>query len=203
MNQASAYRAVECSDHAATHAVQHVGVLGRELARALCSMSEFVTPDNFNRAESDTYFAIVARSGGFEKFEHHRDVVSIDRQTIVRPNRDTLYSSAVFDLHAGPVTVTLPDAGTRFMSLQVIDEDQYAVAVVYGEGTYTFTRDEVGTRYALIAIRILVDPRSPCDVAEVNSLQDEIEVQHAGSGRFEIPQWDSVSQNKVRNALVA
>jgi hypothetical protein len=166
-------------------------------------MSEFVTPDNFNRAESDTYFAIVARSGGFEKFEHHRDVVSIDRQTIVRPNRDTLYSSAVFDLHAGPVTVTLPDAGTRFMSLQVIDEDQYAVAVVYGEGTYTFTRDEVGTRYALIAIRILVDPRSPCDVAEVNSLQDEIEVQHAGSGRFEIPQWDSVSQNKVRNALVA
>ena len=75
--------------------------------------------------------------------------------------------------------------------------------MVYGEGTYTFTRDEVGTRYALIAIRILVDPRSPCDVAEVNALQDEIEVQHAGSGRFEIPQWDSVSQNKVRDALVA
>ena len=40
-------------------------------------------------------------------------------------NRDTLYSAAVFDLDAGPVTITLPDAGKRFMSMQVIDEDQY------------------------------------------------------------------------------
>jgi len=165
-------------------------------------MSELVTPDNFNRAESDTYFSVVARSGGFERFDHHREVMPIERQAIVRPNRDTLYSSAVFDLHAGPVTITLPDAGSRFMSMQVIDEDQYAVAVVYGEGTYTFSRDDVGTRYALVAIRILVDPRNPSDVAEVHALQDALQVHHA-SGRFEVPQWDSVSQRKVRNALVA
>src|SRR6185312_4653464 len=158
--------------------------VGRKLARARSSeetpMSELVTPDNFNRAESDTYFSVVARSGGFEKFEHHREVMPIDRQTIVRPNRDTLYSSAVFDLHAGPVTITLPDPGARFLSMQVIDEDQYAVAVVYGEGTYTFTREDVGTRYALVAIRILVDPRNPSDVADVHALQDAIDVKHAG-----------------------
>jgi hypothetical protein len=40
-------------------------------------------------------------------------------------NRDTLYSLSVFDLDAGPVTVALPDAGQRFMSMQVIDEDHY------------------------------------------------------------------------------
>ena len=49
-------------------------------------------------------------------------------------NRDTLYSAAVFDLDAGPVTITLPDAGKRFMSMQVIDEDHYVPAVVYGAG---------------------------------------------------------------------
>jgi hypothetical protein len=37
----------------------------------------------------------------------------------VRPNRDTLYSLSVFDLDAGLVTITLPHAGQRFMSMQV------------------------------------------------------------------------------------
>jgi hypothetical protein len=35
---------------------------------------------------------------------------------VARANRDTLYSAAVFDLDAGPVTITLPDAGQRFMA---------------------------------------------------------------------------------------
>jgi hypothetical protein len=39
-------------------------------------------------------------------------------------NRDTLYSSGVFDLDAAPITITLPDAGKRFMSTQVISQDQ-------------------------------------------------------------------------------
>jgi hypothetical protein len=44
---------------------------------------------------------------------------------VIRMNRDTLYSLSVFDLDAGPVTVTLPNSGQRFMSMQVIDEDHY------------------------------------------------------------------------------
>ena len=52
-------------------------------------------------------------------------MASIDHQTIIRLNRDTLYSVGVFDLAAGPVTVTLPDADKRFMSLQIINEDHY------------------------------------------------------------------------------
>src|SRR5207245_7744007 len=85
-----------------------------------------VTPDNFNRAESDMYFGVVAKEeGGFGKVEHHREVMSIDKQTVIRANRDTLYSAAVFDLDAGPVTITMPDAGKRFMSMLLVDEDQY------------------------------------------------------------------------------
>jgi len=59
---------------------------------------------------------------------------------VIRLNRDTLYSAAVFDLDGGPVTITLPDAGKRFMSMQIIDEDQYTPQVVYGAGRYTFPR---------------------------------------------------------------
>lgn len=78
---------------------------------------------------------------------HVRTPTPIDQQKVVRMNRDTLYSDAVFDLDAGPVTITLPDPGKRFMSMQVINEDQYTLMVVYSKGAYTLTKDKVGTRY--------------------------------------------------------
>src|SRR3984885_5757952 len=90
-----------------------------------------VTPDNFVRAESDLYFSGVVKDGGFGKFMHRREPTPIAKQTVIRMNRDTLYSAAVFDLDAGPVTITLPNAGKRFLSMQVIDEDEYTPEVHY------------------------------------------------------------------------
>ena len=101
-----------------------------------------VTVENFIRAESDLYFGAVAlKEGGFGKFEHHRDVASIDAQTIIRINRGTLYSAVVVDLDAGPATVTLPDPGKRFMSMQIVDEDQYS-KTFYAPVEMTFTRSK-------------------------------------------------------------
>ena len=92
-----------------------------------------VTVDNFIRAESDMYATGTTKEGdGVGKLNHRREPASIDKQTVIRLNRDTLYSSAVFDFDGGPVTITLPDAGNRFMSLQVINQDHYVPAVVYG-----------------------------------------------------------------------
>src|SRR3984957_3981455 len=106
------------------------------------------TVDNFTRAESDLYFhSIGVKEGGFGKFFHNREPAPIENQNIIRLNCDTLYSGAVFDLDAGPVTITLPDAGNRFMSLQVIDEDEYTHGVFYCAGSHTLTRQAVGTRY--------------------------------------------------------
>ena len=55
-----------------------------------------VTVENFIRAESDLYMSAVAlKEDGFGKFEHKRDLSPIDNQTVIRQNRDTLYSAAV------------------------------------------------------------------------------------------------------------
>jgi hypothetical protein len=162
-----------------------------------------VTVDNFTRAESDLYFGgLLKDSGAIGKFLHRREPARIDNQTVIRLNRDTLYSSAVFDLDAGPVMITLPDAGKRFMSMQVINEDHYVPEVVYGKGSYTLTKDEVGTRYVAVAIRTLVDPANPKDVEQVHVLQDAITVKQKAAGQFEIPGWDQASQKKVRDALL-
>jgi hypothetical protein len=127
-----------------------------------------VTADNFNRAESHMYFGgTVKRAGGIARFNHRREVTPIDDQGVIRANRDTLYSAAVFDLDAGPVTITLPDAGKRFMSMIAIDEDQYALETVYAPGTFTYTKEKARTRYILIGIRTFVDPNDPKDVQQV------------------------------------
>jgi hypothetical protein len=161
-----------------------------------------VTVDNFVRAESDLYMAGMVKDGALGKFIHRREPASIDQQTVIRLNRDTLYSTAVFDLDAGPVTITLPDAGKRFMSMQVISEDHYVPMVVYGAGAYRLDKAKVGTRYVLAAVRTLVDPVDPKDVEQVHALQDAIKFQQKSPGSFEVPQWDQVSQKKVRDALL-
>ena len=163
-----------------------------------------VTVENFIRAELDLYFSAVAlKEGGFGKFEHEREVTPIDNQNVIRQNRDTLYSAAVFDLDAGPVTITLPDAGDRFMSMQLITEDQYTPPAIYDSEPHTFTKEDIGTRYMLAAVRTLVNPNDPTDVEQAGALQDAIKVeQPGGPGKFEIPNWDPVSQEKIRDALL-
>jgi hypothetical protein len=146
---------------------------------------------------------LVKDSGGqLGRFNHRREVADVDHQTVIRLNRDTLYSSAVFDLDAGPVTITLPGAGSRFRSMQVISEDHYVPAVYYTAGAHTLTTQMVGTRYVAVAIRALVDPNDPADVAKVRALQDAITVKQAAPGKFEVPDWDPVSQKKIRDALL-
>lgn len=161
-----------------------------------------VTPENFPRAESDLYFSNVVKTGGFGKWNHNREVAPLDEQSVIRLNRDTLYSSVVIDLDAGPAAITLPDAGGRFVSLQVIDEDQYTYGVFYEPGRYELTRQGVGTRYVVTAVRTLVDPNDPADVAAAHAVQDKLGLELTAKGSFEIPDWDHDSQNKVRSALL-
>lgn len=162
-----------------------------------------VSPDNFVRAESDLCFGNLVRDGGFGTFHHIRDLSPIDNQLVIRQNRDTLYSAGVFDLDAGPVTVTVPDAGDRFISVQVITEDHYVPQVIYTAGTHTFDREAIGTRYVVLAVRILVDPGDPADVETVHSLQDATIASQDRAGSFAVPDWDPVSQKVVRDALLS
>jgi hypothetical protein len=161
-----------------------------------------VTVDNFIRAESDLYFRNVVKEGGLGKFAHRREPAAIDNQTVIRLNRDTLYSSALFDLDAAPVTITLPDAGARFRSLMVVNQDHYVPLVAYGAGSQTLTRALIGTRYAVAAVRTFVDPANPDDVKQVHALQDAIKVEQKQQGTLELPEWDPVGQKKVRDALL-
>jgi len=163
-------------------------------------MSIRVNVDNFKRAESDNYFSKFAKDG-VGRFTHAREAASIDKQDVIRMNRDTLYSSAVVDLDASPATVTLPDAGKRYVAMQVINEDHYTITVAYGPGPHRFTREQVGTRYVVFVIRTFFNPGDPADLKTVHALQDSMKIEQTRSGSFEVPDWDKESLNKIREVL--
>jgi len=157
---------------------------------------------NFNRAETDSYFTRAVSQGAFGKIVNNRDVTQVPQQSAPRSSRDTLYSAGVFDLEAAPVTVTLPDTSGRFMSMEIISEDHYAIDVVYAPGRFTYTQNKVGTRYAMLVIRTAVDADSPPNLGAAYRLQDAVQVQQASAGSFEIPNWDPKSIGEARDSLV-
>src|SRR5229473_3845049 len=162
-------------------------------AQTTASPTEPVTVENYNRAQTDVNFAAVVKNGGFGKFRHGRELASPVQQGIVRPNRDTLYSFVIVDLDAGPVTITLPDAGKRFMGMQVVNQDQYTRATYYGAGSHTLTREMIGTRYAIAVVRFLVNYSNKEDVEQVHTLQDAVKFSQERPGTFEVPHWDEAS----------
>ncbi|MBS0579662.1 MAG: DUF1254 domain-containing protein [Proteobacteria bacterium] len=178
-----------------------VTVLFMSIARAETAVP--VTVDKFTRAETDNYLVLNAKdAGGTGKLKHNREPADIDNQTVIRLNRDTLYSFAVLDLAAGPATVSLPDAGKRFMSLMVINEDHYVPFVAYHHEPLTLTEQNVGTRYAVIAVRTLVNSNDPKDLDAVHALQDGIKLSQKSPGKLEVPNWDQASLRDIRNALL-
>ena len=159
-----------------------------------------VTWDTYVRAQSDTMLKSYADDGAFGKFHHIRQPTPIDEQKVIRMNRDTLYSMGIFDL-TDPLTVTKPDTGDRYQSMMVLSQDEYIPMVVYKPGDYTLTKDKVGTRYALVLLRTLVDATKPEDIKAVNEIQDQITTQQDSSGTFEIPNWDQKDLKKLTDAI--
>jgi len=173
------------------------------VAQAAPSPPVAVTVDNFPRAESDLNFSVVVKESGLGRFIHQRKAQPLTRQTAAHAARDLFVSNAVFDLDAGPVMITLPDAGSRFLSMQIVDEDAYTPEVDYAPARTTLSKEKVGARYALATVRIFVNPDEPRDVETVHALQDAIKVeQPGGPGAFRIPNWDAAGQVDVRTGLL-
>lgn len=163
--------------------------------------AEPVTVDNFIRAETHFYMSNQVDAGCFGRLCHQRGPAPVDKQAIIRLNRDTPYSQGVFDL-SEPLTITMPDAGSRFQTLTVINEDHYIKHVSYGAGPVTLSKENVGSRYAFVFVRTFMDPNDPADMKAAAALQDAVVVAQASPGAFEIPDWNQEQRVALRTSLL-
>lgn len=131
-----------------------------------------VTPETYIRAETDRQFGVVGKmAGGVNRFYHFRHPTPLDKQNVVRMNRDTLYSMAIVDTEKG-ATITVPELPKgRYASVYLADNDHYCPFVIYDSGTHELPRD---TKYLGVGVRIqLFDPKDESEVALVNKLLDQ------------------------------
>ena len=146
-------------------------------------------------------FAALAEDAGVNELVHHREPASVYDQRVIRQNRDTLYSSAIIHISQG-ATLSIPDAGDRYLSVMVVNDDDYINDVLHPAGEHPLTVDKFDTDYVAVAARILVDPNDAADLDAVHALQDQLSL-HAESARpFVMPEYDEASFDATRQALL-
>ncbi|TDE88316.1 DUF1254 domain-containing protein [Occultella glacieicola] len=162
-----------------------------------------VNADNFTRAETDRMFHDLQRNaGGINRFLHNREPAAIENQTVIRLNRDTLYSFAVVDVTQG-ATLEIPEHGDRYLSAMVVNEDHFVTSILHDAGVHDLPAGRFGTPYVVIAVRILVDPSDSADVAAVASIQDEIALTSNAATPLAYPDYDTTSFDETRDALLS
>lgn len=162
-----------------------------------------VNVDNFARAETNRMFAALAHgAGGVNQWLHYRAPTPLDQQTVIRMNRDTLYSAVVADISEGAV-LGLPDAGDRYLSVMVVNQDHYINQIFHDPGEYSLDAGTSGSPYVLVAARTMVDPADPGDVKAVNDLQDQMTFTAGSSRAFSPPDYDTRTLNATRDPLCA
>ncbi len=159
--------------------------------------------ENFSHVETSISMQkAIKMAGGINKFAHLKKPTPIENQQIIRMNRDTLYSLAAIDVSKG-ATITIPDTGKRYISMAVINNDGYTNMVKVSGGKYTLNKDNVGTDYALIIMRILLDANDPKDINSVNKIQDLYKIEAISNKTPPSISWNKVDYDKVYDALLA
>jgi hypothetical protein len=158
--------------------------------------------DNYVRAETAAQFdRYQALAGGINQWSHNRVPTPLDAQNVIRMNRDTLYSFAVVDISKG-ATVTIPDAGDRYLSLMVVNEDHYINKVYHEPGEHRLTVDVFDTPYVALTARTLADPTNPEDIKIANDLQDQMKIEAASAIPYSHPEYEQQSYEATYRALL-
>jgi len=161
-----------------------------------------VTINNYVMAETAGQFdRILKMTGGVNELRSFREPTPLDKQSVIRMNRDTLYSFAVVDISKG-AKLTMPETNGRYNSAMIVNEKEYINKVFYKPGTHELTKDEFDTDYVLVAFRTLVDSSDPADIKIANELQDKFRIEAASSKPYTHPNYDEKSYKELRELLL-
>jgi len=121
---------------------------------------------------------------------------------------------------SSPATLTFPDVGDRFLSLELCSETHDIFPSKYTPGKYHFTSNgcgceppcssvisgtsctAFGTPYAFVVLRTVADADNATDLAEAHKAQDKFAVEQLDVGKWDVPDWDHADLLAVRETLL-
>ncbi|MFC4127430.1 DUF1254 domain-containing protein [Nocardia rhizosphaerae] len=156
-----------------------------------------VTMDVTRRQQTNSPAGSTPGFGPPNEFHHMYTLPDVDFRAVVRPNFDTLYSSAWLDLTHGPVRIHIPDSNDRYFMLPMLDAWTDAFASPGKRTTGTAAQDYVvvgpGRRDALPeGVPVIEAPtpmvwvigrtqaNGPDDYATVNEFQNGLAITELG-----------------------
>jgi hypothetical protein len=144
----------------------------------------------------------LARAGGeMNTFFHARNVASIDNKSSRRLNRDTLYSIAIVDISKG-ASIYLPDAGDRYLSVQVVNEDGFTNKIFHGAGEHKLRIAELDTPFVWMLVRTLVFESIEGDLDIAHALQDSMSIKSNSNQMYSHPAYDQESFDTITKLIV-
>jgi hypothetical protein len=159
-----------------------------------------VTKENYPSVETSRQFEIqIKQAGGVNKLNRWNGIAKIDNQPIIRLNQDTVYTMGVVDVSEG-ATITLPETGDRFISVQFVDADHYIYPAKYGTGTYEFPQN---TDYIYAVIRIASETGSAEEDLDIAELQSKIVINAKSTKPFTAIKYDQASYDATHIYLLA
>jgi hypothetical protein len=161
----------------------------REIAlEAYIYLYPLITMDLTRRQMTNLPAGVKPAHGPAGAFAHAEAFPPADAKAVVRPNFDTLYSSAWIDLSVEPVIVSVPDTGGRYYCLPLYDmwTDAFAVpgwrtsgtaerhfALAYGDwkGALPHGVERIASPTPTVWIIGRIQTNGPADYAAVRALQ--------------------------------
>ena len=173
---------------------------GTELNPASATDLVPVMLENYKVAESDLAFNNITKLVGTNQFFHFPvEAFDLNNQTVVRMNRDTIYSGAIVNVSEG-ATVTLPESDGRYISAMIVQNDHYIDQVFKTPGEHEIRAD---TDYVMVAMRIRANTNDPKDGDKIRELQQAAMVSANATSPHVMPKYDLKQLEALRNKLAA
>lgn len=172
--------------------------------------SEFASPADFGVTDyaykvSETDFNIKRSlaKAGINEWAHQSDVSNVKTQQVIRENQDVIYSSAVVDVWDG-ATLSVP-ASKTYHIIEVIDQQNYIVDVVYPGSSLTITPDNLTYgNYVYLNMRIRILPDSEGGIETTRELQQMATIEAKSAVPYTTPDIviDQTKMEAIRMALI-
>jgi hypothetical protein len=176
----------------------------KDKSAAFASPADFgVTDYAYKVSETDFNIKRSLAKAPINEWAHQSYVSNVKTQQVIRENQDVIYSSAVVDVSKGAI-LSVP-ASETYHIIQIIDQQNYSVDVVYPGKSITITPDNLTYgNYVYLNMRIRKLPEDKGGLEATLKLQAMAKIEAKSAVPYTTPDIviDQPKMEQIRTALI-